>query len=362
MLEPERRTVEPQRASSDAADPDPQDATAPNNFSRRQVLGMGGALLAGGGLAATIRAWKRHEHGMRADVLIVRAEAYDSQLAALITDGLATLGVTRRQVRGKRILLKPNLVETASEISQINTNPAVVVAAAEAFRRLDAAEVVVAEGQGHRRDTQLVLEESGMATELHDADLPFVNLNHDDLAPRSNRGHYTELEPLILPRTVLSADWIVSMPKLKIHHWAGITCAMKNLFGVFPGIVYGWPKNVLHYQGINSSILDINATVRPAFAIVDGIIGMEGDGPIMGTAKRAGCLIMGRNPTAVDATAARVMGLNPYAVRYLTAASGWLGPIHPWNITQRGERVERVETPFHVPDWPHLPHLTTRRT
>ena len=144
------------------------------------------------------------------------------------------------------------------------------------------------------------------------------------------------------------------MPKLKTHHWAGVTCAMKNLFGVMPGIVYGWPKNVLHVHGIPESILDINATVRPHFAIVDGIVGMEGDGPIMGPPKPCGCIIMGRNLAAVDATAVRVMKLNPYGAKYLTGASGRLGPIHEHNITQRGERIVDVRQEFTVLDVPHL--------
>ena len=83
---------------------------------------------------------------------------------------------------------------------------------------------------------------------------------------------------------------------MKTHHWAGVTLAMKNLFGVMPGVYYGWPKNVLHYAGIPGSILDINAAVRPHLAIVDGIVGMEGDGPIMGTPRHAGLLVMGTNP------------------------------------------------------------------
>ena len=86
-----------------------------------------------------------------------------------------------------------------------------------------------------------------------------------------------------LPASLKRADLVVSLPKMKTHHWAGVTLAMKNLFGVMPGVAYGWPKNVLHHAGIPGSILDINAAVRPALAIVDGIVGMEGDGPIMGT-------------------------------------------------------------------------------
>jgi uncharacterized protein (DUF362 family) len=75
------------------------------------------------------------------------------------------------------------------------------------------------------------------------------------------------------------------MPKVKTHHWTGVTLSMKNMFGVVPGSRYGWPKNVLHWAGINESILDICATVRPHFVIADGIIAMEGDGPLNGTPK-----------------------------------------------------------------------------
>jgi len=105
--------------------------------------------------------------------------------------------------------------------------------------------------------------------------------------------------------------WIVSVAKMKTHHIAGATLSMKNLFGVMPGIYYGWPKNVLHHAGIENSILDINATLKPHFAIVDGIVGMQGDGPIMGDPKQAGVLVMGRNLAAVDATCCRIMGIVP---------------------------------------------------
>ena len=322
--------------------------------SRREILGAGTALFCGSGIAAGLHHWARHERGLRADVWIGRATAYDGRLAGIVSDGLQTLGIDRAEVRGKRIVLKPNLVETAVGAPHINTHPSVVLAAAEAFRRLDAREVIVAEGQGHRRDSRLVLDESGMGTALRDAGLPFVDLNHDDFVAVENNSGHTSLARLYLPRTVLDADWIVSMPKMKTHHWAGVTCAMKNLFGVMPGVIYGWPKNVLHYEGIEESILDITATVAPTLAIVDGIVGMEGDGPIMGPPKDVGCILISRNLPAVDATAVRVMGLNCQGIKYLTAASGRLGPIHAWNIRQRGEPIDAVKTRFDVLDVPHL--------
>jgi len=128
---------------------------------------------------------------------------------------------------------------------------------------------------------------------------------------------------------------------------------MKNLFGTLPGTFYGWPKNVLHQAGITESILDINATLAPHFAIVDGIVGMEGDGPIMGTPVRAGALVLGRNLAAVDATCARMMGINPHRVEYLKAADNRLGPVGDSRIIQRGESWQSVRTDFELLDHIH---------
>jgi uncharacterized protein (DUF362 family) len=129
---------------------------------------------------------------------------------------------------------------------------------------------------------------------------------------------------------------------------------MKNLFGVLPGVCYGWPKNVLHHQGIHQSIVDVNATVRPHLAIVDGIIGMEGDGPIMGTPKASGLVVMGTNLPSVDATCARLMRIDPWRVAYLAASSGRLGPISEQHIIQRGEALAPLVQTYQLLDEPSL--------
>jgi uncharacterized protein (DUF362 family) len=149
---------------------------------------------------------------------------------------------------------------------------------------------------------------------------------------------------------VLRADLVVSMPKLKTHHWAGMTCAMKNLFGVVPGAVYGWPKNVLHQHGIDNCIVDLVATVRPALTIVDGIVGMEGDGPIMGLPRAFGVLAMSRDLVAADATCARVLGFDAVKLPYLEAAGQFLGNLDEQRIDQRGERLARFAMRANVLD------------
>jgi uncharacterized protein (DUF362 family) len=160
--------------------------------------------------------------------------------------------------------------------------------------------------------------------------------------------HASRLKELYLPKTVRGVDFLVSMPKLKTHHWAGVTLSLKNMFGIVPGGCYGWPKNVLHWAGIDNSILDINAAARPDFAIVDGIIGMEGNGPIQGEPKPCGVLVLGDDPVAVDSTCARIMGLLPGRIKHIARAATLLGHMEREKITLLGESIESTRTPFAV--------------
>jgi uncharacterized protein (DUF362 family) len=110
--------------------------------------------------------------------------------------------------------------------------------------------------------------------------------------------------------------------------------------------VYGWPKNELHLVGIPESIVELNRIFRRSFAIVDGIVGMEGNGPIQGTPKAAGVLVMGSDLPAVDATCCRIMGINPAKVEYLEMASDRLGVVDEARVEQRGESIRSVRTNF----------------
>ena len=155
------------------------------------------------------------------------------------------------------------------------------------------------------------------------------------MAARASR-----LAGFYFPQQVVEADLIVSMPKMKTHHWVGFTAALKNMYGTIPGIKYGWPKNVLHHAGIPETVFDINASLPKTIAIVDGIVAMEGDGPIMGSPSRWACSPIGTNPTAVDATLGRIMGFDRRTRRL---SADWpadrLGPMDDRRIEQRGEAM-----------------------
>jgi len=330
---------------------------SPSSLTRRELLASVPLALA----AAACRRAPYNEteftRPTQSTMALLPADTYSADLGDTISRGLALLGVS---ARGLRVLLKPNLVEYETG-TLINTHPLVVAGAIDAFRRAGAAEVIVAEGPGHRRDMEYLLTASGLADHLREMRVPFVDLNLDDVRPVKLRSRFTGLEELLLPEEVLKADVLVSMAKLKTHHWAGMTASMKNLFGVLPGACYGWPKNFLHIHGIDQSIVDLAATVRPGLAIVDAIVAMEGDGPIMGTPRAIGFLGMGTDLVAVDSTCARIIGLDPDKMGYLRTASAFLGNSDPKRITQRGEPVRRYATTFDVVESLRRLRLVQRR-
>jgi uncharacterized protein (DUF362 family) len=281
----------------------------------------------------------------RSQVAILTAENYGKPLRNTIQRGIEMFHL---DVRGKRILLKPNLVEFDPN-GVINTHPAVVEATVDAFKTLGAREVVIAEGPGHRRDNEYLLGASGLYDVLREHHIRYVDLNTDNVRLTPLKSGYTRLNQLYLPETLFNADLLVSMPKLKTHHWAGVTLSMKNMFGVVPGSVYGWPKNALHWAGIEASIVDINSSLPlPHFAIVDGVVGMEGNGPLQGQAKNSGVLLFGSDLVAVDATAARLMKIEPHKVKYLVTAGDFLGNLRYDAIEQIGENLARHAQDFRV--------------
>ena len=326
------------------------------SITRREMIVGSAALVAGSAVTTPFFLPKFHSDRRlkRSRVAVLNAHEYSKKLGQLLVVALRLFPIN---VRGKTVVLKPNLVDFIPG-NAINTHPLLVLAAAEAFRRMGAKSVVVAEGPGHQRDTQLVLSQTGYEQRLRDERIRFFDLNRDELVRTPLRASYTGMKELWLPRTVLEADFLVSMPKIKAHHWSGVTLSMKNMFGIVPGARYGWPKNILHWKGIQESILDLCATVPIHFVIADGIVAMEGNGPLNGTARTLGKIVLADDPVAADATCARLMGFHPERVGHIYQGSKLLGNALPTLIDQVGEIVASPGMPFAVvPDFKYLQAL-----
>jgi uncharacterized protein (DUF362 family) len=320
-----------------------------HQMDRRRFLGLAaGAGIAASGIAVAggrllrhpaVERWEAGAFPVPSDarVAVLQADSYAVDLEGIVFQGLRSIGA---DVRGARVVLKPNLVEYDSTTA-VNTDPRLVGATVIAMRRLGARHVVVAEGPGHRRDTRYLVERSGLGSVLREVAAPFVDLNVDAVRPTTLHSSYASLQQLLFPRTIADADIVVSMPKMKMHHWAGVTLSLKNCFGSVPGRIYGWPKNALHWAGLEQAILDVSAAVRPAFAIVDGIVAMGGNGPITGDPVPVGVVVIGDDPVATDVTAAGIMGVDPEKVPYLVEAGRFLGQFRSDRITMVGEDPSR---------------------
>ena len=295
--------------------------------------------LAAAGLS--VAACATHPQVRPQNVSIHRA-TYDQKIYEIVRGILSGHGL---DVRGRRVVLKPNLVEFEPG-SSINTNPLLVHAVMEGFRAIGAASVHIAEGPGHRRNTLDLADAAGYFHLVPGFEDLFVDLNLDEVTHVQLQHQHSRIKKLYLPNTALGADLLVSIPKMKTHHWVGATLSMKNLFGTVPSGVYGWPKNVLHWAGIDESIADLYSTYPRTFAIVDGIVGMEGNGPIQGKPKDVGVVVAGRDMLAVDATCCRVMHIDPLKVGYLRMAARGEEQLSEAAIRQTGEAVRSVASRF----------------
>jgi len=322
------------------------------NVDRRRFLGSAAGMAATAGVAGDWL-WPKHSVSYRRPrsfVAILNAAEYSEKVETLLMDGLRLFHFN---LLGKTVLLKPNLVEDMP--GPLNTNANIIGAAARCFLRLGAARVVIGEGPGHQRDTELVVEAADLKPHLADRRIEFVDLNRDELVRVKLKANYSGLGELWLPRSVLDSDFVVSMPKVKTHHWAGVTLSLKNMFGIVPGMKYGWPKNLLHWHGIHESILDICATVPIHFVIADGITAMEGNGPLQGTARELRKIVLADDPIAADATCARLMGFDPLRVQHLSEGGRFLGNLGVDRITMLAESLEAPIRPFAVlPDFHYL--------
>jgi uncharacterized protein (DUF362 family) len=323
------------------------------HLTRREVIRLLGTSALGGlpaaGLAAgRLQSTKGPASGPFLQVALLPCPDYGPEaLAEAIRAGWRSSRPP--DIRGKRVLIKPNVVDVSAD-RPIHTDPRLIEALILHLGTLGAREIILAEGTSHNRDTEWLFRRSGYEALAKRQGVRLVDLNYDDISPvKCVNPRATLLREISLPETVRTADIIISVPKMKTHKLAGITLSMKNMFGILPGMIYGWPKNTLHWNGIPLSICEINGTIKTHYSIVDGVVGMEGHGPIMGTARKVGVLVMGDNALAVDATAARVMGVDPARVDYLAMAHKIrLGSLRGEDIAVAGARIEQVRAEFNL--------------
>jgi uncharacterized protein (DUF362 family) len=214
-------------------------------------------------------------------------------------------------VRGKRVLLKPNVGRVAPPGSGIVAHPEVVAAAIDVFREAGA-EVAVGESPIVSVDVQEAFAAAGMATVARDRGCPLIDMDRRPCVevpvPEGQVIH-----SLKVCADVMEFDFIVSIPVMKTHMHTGATLAVKNM----KGCLWRRSKVELHMlpalpgsqdKPLDVAIADMASVLRPHLALVDGTVGMEGLGPSAGRPKPLDAVVLSGDAFAADAVACQLMG------------------------------------------------------
>jgi len=239
------------------------------------------------------------------------------------------------------VVIKPNVCFGKNPHDMVITDlrllEAVINWAKERSKR-----VVIVESDNNAGPAEKRLESSGVMEVIENCGVEFLNLTKDDTLEFSVEG-----TTLHLPQAVLNAGFFINLPKIKTCNIEGvfISIAMKNLFGVIPQ-----RKKARYHKMLEKVLLFLNKTIRQDLIVVDGIVGMEGLGPIWGRPVKLNLIVSGRNPVAVDSTCCRLMEINPFSVGLLWSAyKEGLGEIYPERIRVRGEDVKSLSVKFETP-------------
>ncbi|MBM3296041.1 MAG: DUF362 domain-containing protein [Candidatus Aminicenantes bacterium] len=277
-------------------------------------------------------------------VSIVRCGSYDpGEVRRAVASAVAPLGGMRAFVRpGARVLLKPNLLIPAAPERAITTHPAVVEAVIGLVREAGG-EPFIADSPGgplHNRLGMAALFRHSGLSEVARRTGVRLRAEPDSIQVPTPGGQL--LKRLDLLASWREADVVVSLPKLKTHNLTLISGALKNPFGLVPGLAKpGYHAKLADIDQFCDMLLDVVACVRPVLTIMDGVLAMEGDGPSTGGLPRAlGLILASPDPTALDAVVCRVIGVDPGGLALFRAAErrGWW----PVDIALEGVPLEEA--------------------
>ena len=277
-------------------------------------------------------------------VALVRCHTYaHSQVLKAIQTGLDLLGGISAFARpGEKIVIKPNVLIGTSPDRGVTTHPAVFRAVGKLLSEAGA-RVYYGDSPSFGK-CEVSLRRSGLK-QIGD-EMGFILADFDSGRPVSHKDALL-VKKFVIANGVLDSDGLISLPKLKTHGLVRFTGAVKNQFGCVPGLL----KSQYHVKlpdpyDFATMLVDLNTLLRPRLYIMDGITAMEGNGPRSGEPKQLNVLLLSSDPVALDATACRIICLDPEIVP--TSRPGeksGLGTYHADGIELVGENIESFLCP-----------------
>ena len=257
---------------------------------------------------------------MDKNVYFAAAANYDQQTVDAAVERLFCQLPAAQALGDKRVLLKPNLLAKHTPERAVTTHPAMVRAVIRAVRRRGAASITVADSPGGVYNPGIlrsIYKVSGLTDVCREEGAALYTDCKSREVPAKGQvvKQFTLLEP------VLDCDVIINLPKLKTHMMTGLSAATKNLFGCIPGLQKAeWHMRFPDKERFGGMLVDLLCTVKPGFAILDGILAQEGDGPAGGTPRMVGLVAAAEDHLQMDLALCRMLGIRPKDVPYLNAA------------------------------------------
>lgn len=236
---------------------------------------------------------------------------------------------------GDKVLIKPNLCTLKKADTGATTDPEVVRGIIDLVQR-QTDDVAIIESDCPAIDAEIIWSHCGYTDLAKEMDVELLNLSKEPILKH---------ERYALPQMFFKDHVLINVPKMKTNDITVVSCSLKNLFGLIPN-----RYRAKYHKEIDKVILDINLVFGSDLIVVDGLTGMEGDGPINGLPVEMNLVIAGDNPVAIDSVVCNLMGVDPIEIDHIRMASDAnLGPIDIHSIDLFGEEIGDVKKDFTLP-------------
>ncbi|HBP65039.1 MAG TPA: iron-sulfur protein [Desulfosporosinus sp.] len=258
---------------------------------------------------------------MQAKVVLKYCPEYTADVELRLREGLVELGGMSTFVKpGQKVLLKVNLLMKKRPEEAVTTHPSVVEAMVHLVQEAGGIPIIGDSPGGPYtvNSLQAIYTRSGLR-EVAERTGAILNEDVGQTTIHNPEGKLTK--SLTITNCALQADVIIPISKLKTHGMMTFTGAVKILFGVIPGLLKAeYHLKMFKVDDFADLLVDIATYIKPALSIMDGVVGMEGDGPSAGKPRNIGALILSTDPFALDVVAADLIGLKPEKVPTIRAA------------------------------------------
>lgn len=249
-------------------------------------------------------------------VAIVKCESYtEEKINLAVSEAIELIGGLRNFAQpGEKVLLKPNLAAPYSPERAVTTHPSVVKSLTNLF--LSAGnQVFIGDsptGIHNPAYLKLVYKKTGMEEIANQTNAQLI---YDTKAKEITFPQGKQMKHFTFFKSMLDTDVLVSVAKLKTHLYTKFTGATKNLYGTIPGVVkVAYHSKFQDANKFSQLLLDLYNYLKPKLSLIDGVIGMEGDGPAWGKPKKIGVILASADALSADWVACKIVGIDPLNV------------------------------------------------